>query len=83
MSMSDQPTVAAVLPMTDILPLVLQHLTGDLASLCACALVDRNSNRVASALLYRDIIFSPPWTATLDLNEAHKYSASSHTATVC
>lgn len=78
--MSDQPTsmAAAVLPMTDILPLVLQYLAGDLVSLCACALADRSSKRVASVILYRDIVFSPPWTATLDLNEAHKYSVRSH-----
>lgn len=82
--MSDRPSsVAAVLPMPDILPLVLQHLAGDLASLCACALVDRDSNRAASAVLYRDIVFSPPWTATLDLNEAHRYSVSSRTTMVC
>jgi hypothetical protein len=81
--MSDQPTpVAAVLPMADILPLVLQYLVGDLNSLCACALLDRNSNRAASAILYRDITFSPPWTATLDLNEAHKYSVRPHATPV-
>lgn len=80
--MSDQPT-SVVLPMTDILPLVLQYLIGDLTSLCACALVDHSSNRAASTILYRDIIFSPPWTATLDLNEAHKYSVRSHMAAVC
>lgn len=82
--MSDQPTsVAAVLPMTDILPLVLEYLTGDIASLYACALVDNNSNRAASAILYRIIVFSPPWTATLDLNEARKYSVRSYTTAVC
>ena len=75
MSMSDQPTTAAAaLPMVDILPLVLQYLSKDLASLCACALVDRNSNRAASALLYRRIAFALPWTTGLDLREDQKYS---------
>lgn len=73
--MSDQPSPSAVtLPMSDILPLVLQYLSGDFVSLCACALVDRGSHKAASAVLYRDIVFSPPSTATLDLNEARKYS---------
>lgn len=78
--MSDQPTsVTAALPMADILPLVLQYLSKDLASLCACALVDRSSNRAASAVLYRHIVFAPPWTTALDLNEARKYSVRSST----
>lgn len=81
--MSHQPTsMAAVLPMADILPLVLEYFARDLVSLCACALVDRNSNRAASMILYRDIIFSPPWAATLDLNEAHKYSVRFYTNVV-
>ena len=83
--MSNQPTsVAAALPMSDILPLVLQYLSKDLPSLYACALVDRNSNRAASALLYRHIVFSPPWTRALDLKEARKYSVrSQYTTVVC
>jgi hypothetical protein len=81
--MSDQPTsVASALPMVDILPLVLQYLSEDLVSVCACALVDRNSNRAASAVLYRHIVFAPPWTTTLDLKEAQKYSVRSQHATV-
>lgn len=81
--MSDQSTtMATALPMADILPIVLQYLSRDLASLCACALVDRHSNRAASAVLYRNIVFSPPWTAALDLNEAQKYSVRSHCTTV-
>ena len=81
--MSDQPTsVAAALPMLDILPLVLQYLSKDLASLCACASVDRNSNRAASAVLYRHIVFAPPWTTALDLKEAQKYSVSPQHTTV-
>lgn len=75
--------MSVMLPMTDILPLVLQYLAGDSTSLCACALADRNSNRAASAILYRDIIFSPPWTAELDLNEARKYLVRSHIAALC
>ena len=84
MSMSDQPTsIASALPMVDILPLVLQHLSEDLASLCVCALLNRNSNRAASVVLYRHITFAPPWTRTLDLNEAQKYSVrSQHAQTV-
>ena len=73
--MSDQQTsVAAALPMVDILPLVLQHLSEDLASLCTCALLNRNSNRASSAVIYRHVVFAPPWTTTLDLKEAQKYS---------
>ena len=76
--MSTQWTsVASVLPMADILPLVLQYLSKDLASLYACALVDRNSNGAASAALYRHIAFVPPWTTTLDLREVQKYSVRS------
>ena len=60
--------------MADIFPLVLQHLSEDLASLSICALLDRNSNRAASAVLYRHLVFAPPWTTTLDLREAQKYS---------
>lgn len=75
-------SMAMALPMTDILPLVLQHLSSDLASLCTCALVDRNSYKASSALLYRHIVFSPPGAATLDLNEAQKYSVRSHRMTM-
>ena len=83
MSMSDQPTsMASALPMVDILPLVLQHLSEDLASLCVCALLNHNSNRAASAVLYRNITFAPPWTRTLDLNEAQKYSVRSQHVTI-
>jgi hypothetical protein len=60
--------------MADILPLVFQYLSGDHPSLYSCTLVDRSANRAASAVLYHHILFSPPWTATLDLNEAQKYS---------
>jgi hypothetical protein len=74
--------MASALPMADILPLVLQHLSEDLASLFTCALLDRSSNRAASAVLYRHITFAPPWTRTLDLNEAQKYSVRSQHATV-
>ena len=63
--------------MVDILPLVLQYLSSDLTSLCACALLDRNSNRAVSAVLYRHIVFAPHWTRTLDLKEAQKYSVRS------
>lgn len=81
--MSDQPTsVVSALPMADILPLVLQYLSKDLASLCACALLNRNSNRAASAVLYRHIVFAPPWTTTLDLKEARKYSVRSQHAAI-
>ena len=81
--MSDQQTsAAAALPMADILPLVLQYLSKDLVSLCACALVDRNSNSVASAVLYRNIVFAPPWTTALDLNEVRKYLVRSQYTTV-
>lgn len=81
--MSDQPTsMAPALPMVDILPLVLQYLSDDLASLCACASLDRSSNRASSAVLYRHIVFAPPWTTILDLKEAQKYSVrSQHAAT--
>lgn len=73
--MTDKPTsVATALPMADILPLVFQYLSKDFTSLCACASVDRNSNRAASAVLYRHIVFAPPWTTALDLKEAQKYS---------
>ena len=73
--MSDQPTSAvAALPMADILPLVLQHLSKDLASPCACGLVNHSLNRAASTVLYHHIVFAPPWTTALDLNEARKYS---------
>jgi len=66
--------MTSALPMADILPIVLQYLSEDFASLCTCALLDRNSNRAASAVLYRHIVFTPPWTTTLDLREAQKYS---------
>jgi len=76
--MCDQPaSVASALPMADILPSVLQYLSKDIASLYACALVDHNSNGAASAAIYRHIVFAPPWTTTLDLREAHKYSVRS------
>lgn len=76
--MSNQPTsVASALPMADILPLVLQYLSKDLTSLYACALVDRNSNGAASAILYRNIVFAPPWTAALDLREVQRFSVRS------
>jgi len=81
--MSNQPTSAATaLPMADILPLVLQYLSKDLASIHACALVDHNSNGAASAVLYRHIVFSPPWTTALDLREVQKYSVRSQYTTV-
>ncbi|KAF9649725.1 hypothetical protein BDM02DRAFT_3094307 [Thelephora ganbajun] len=62
--------------MADILPLVLQCLFKDLSSLYACALVDRNSNRAASAVLYRNIVLTPPWTTGLRLQKAQKYPRS-------
>ena len=78
MALNDQQTsLVAALPMQDILPLVLQYLSADPASLHACALVDRDSNKAASAVLYRHIVFSPPLTAVLDLNESRKYSVRS------
>ena len=81
--MRDQPTsVAAALPMADILPLVLQYLSDDLASLSACASVDRNSNGATSAVLYRHIVFTPPWTTALDLREVQKYSVRFQCTTV-
>ena len=81
--MSNQPTPAtSALPMVDILPLVLQYLYKDLVSLYTCALVDRNSNRATSAILYRHIVFAPPWTTVLDLREAQKYSVRSWRTTV-
>jgi len=83
--MSNQPIpVASALPMADILPLVLQYLSKDLVSLSACALVDRNSNGAASAVLYRHVVFAPPWTTALDLKEIQKYSVRSYsTAVAC
>jgi hypothetical protein len=83
--MSDQLTsesATSALPMVDILPLVLQYLSKDIVPLYACALVDRNSNRATSAVLYRHIVFSPPWTTVLDLREVQKYSVRSWRTTV-
>ena len=68
-------------PLEDVLRPILEHLADDYPTLLRCSLVDHAFNRVASAILYRKLIFAPRFTRGLDLATKAAYSVSDDTYT--
>lgn len=61
----------------DIIIQILDHLEEQYSTLFICTLVNRTFNAAASRLLYRQVIFSPPYQrGVVDLRRRDEFTVS-------